>query len=215
MSFPVLLHLLQDIVISDAAVAQLSAEGDRLVLASTALQRFVAVAAETYAAAATAGALQPDAVAARRAAGTRAVAAAAGTSDGPAGADCCSLLADFAAGVTDTQRAMQRLQAGAGVGGGYGGLLGAPPPPLASPSGASTSVAGLAERSRLCEQLHRLLYAEAVLGALFQRCEELADGLEATAQVLRFMARGLDEVSGSRGGGPGLGGGKACYLEMA
>ena len=31
-------------------------------------------------------------------------------------------------------------------------------------------------------------------GALFQRCEDVTEGLETMVQVLRFMARGLDEV---------------------
>lgn len=97
-----------------------------------------------------------------------------------------ALLADYAAGVTEAQRAQARLAAGGTGGLPYVGLgLGASPP---------TGTDDLLDRSRVAQQLHRLLYAEAVLGQLFQRCEDISDGLEATSQVLRFMAKGLDEV---------------------
>ena len=100
-----------------------------------------------------------------------------------------ALLADYAAGVTEAQRAQARLAAGGAGGLPYVGLgLGASPP---------TGTDDLLDRSRVAQQLHRLLYAEAVLGQLFQRCEDISDGLEATSQVLRFMAKGLDEVRGA------------------
>lgn len=101
-----------------------------------------------------------------------------------------ALLADYAAGVTEAQRAQARLAAGGTGGLPYVGLgLGASPP---------TGTDDLLDRSRVAQQLHRLLYAEAVLGQLFQRCEDISDGLEATSQVLRFMAKGLDEVRPGR-----------------
>lgn len=117
-----------------------------------------------------------------------------------------ALLADYAAGVTEAQRAQARLVAGGAGGLPYVGLgLGASPP---------TGTDDLLDRSRVAQQLHRLLYAEAVLGQLFQRCEDISDGLEATSQVLRFMAKGLDEVRGAGqdglvvvGGGGGVRGG--------
>lgn len=188
--------LLEDVGVAERSCARLppaAAPGDSptLVLLPSAVTDFVAAAAEAQAA------VLPGDSAVRKGAGGRPLALPGSIEAGASGAvpaassDPAALLADYAAGVTEAQRAMQRLQAG-GAGVPYalgGGVLG-----FAAPSGPAGSAADLAERSRLCQQLHRLLYAEAVLGQLFQRCEDISDGLEATGQVLRFMAKGLDEV---------------------
>ncbi|KAL4433793.1 hypothetical protein ABPG75_000234 [Micractinium tetrahymenae] len=188
---------LEDVAIAEASVARLSEDGS-IVLSPRAVSSFVAAAAEAAAAmAAEAPAAQ------RKGAGSRSLAGGESSSSGPSPADRCAVLADYASGLTEVQRAMQRLQSGGqpyqmGLGASLLGLSGGAAAAVAAASGAAgggpgASAADLAERSRLCQQLHRLLYAEAVLGTLFQRCEDISDGLEATSQVLRFMAKGLDE----------------------
>ena len=214
--------LLEDIEVAAAAPARLdpplpgadagAGAQPTLVLLPSALPGFVDAAAEAAAAAAGEGG---GGSGQGGGSGSAARKGGGGRGDGGSGGDSApstcpaALLADYAAGVTEAQRALQRLQAGSSLGvpcalGAAAGVVGLAAGSAASGSGvgascASASPADLAERSRLCQALHRLLYAEAVLAQLFQRCEDVSDGLEATSQVLRFMAKGLDEVRGCGG----------------
>lgn len=157
---------------ADASVAHLSEDGATLVLAPASVASFV----EAAEAAAAAAAAEAAATSQRRHAGGRALAGgsvlppAAGEPAPPT--DRCALLADYAAGVTEVQRAQQRLAAGAAAAGLLGLTAGAAP---GLGVGAGLGAADLAERSQLSTSLHRLLYAESVLGACWgvPRCAVL------------------------------------------
>eukprot|EP00887_Chlorella_sp_A99_P005124 scaffold25.g5124.t1 len=181
-----------DILVESDSVGQVEEDerGERVLgVKPCALAKFVSAAQEVAAAAAAAGVAGAACSAGAGRGGAAAAAAAAkGSTPPPAGrqataaaaaSDQLALLAEYASGATDVQRALLRLAAAAGAGGG-GGAPGA-------------AAAAAAERARLAQHLHRLLYLEAVLGQLMQRCEDTSDGLEATAQVLRIMSKGLDE----------------------
>ena len=186
---------------AECSVSSLSDEGTTLLVSPAAVGSFAAAAQDVQQAAA-AAAVQMDGAQPRRGAAGRprglpatggiGARSDAGDSAAPRPIDRCALLADYASGVVEVQRAMQRLQAGGMpyVVGGTVSLTSA----VVGGGGALDVGSDLAERSRLSQQLHRLLYAEAVLGQLFQRCEDISDSLEATSQVLRFMSKGLDEV---------------------
>ena len=112
-------------------------------------------------------------------------------------AEHLALLAEYASGSTDVQRALQRLAASGSSSGGPSNVTAhdaAPGMPAVLAGLPASVIAAASDRHRLCQHLHRLLYLEAVLGQLMQRCEDTSDGLEATAQVLRIMSKGLDEV---------------------
>jgi hypothetical protein len=185
---------LQDVVVAESSVAHvaLSEGGSTLLVSPAAVGRF-ATAAHDVQLAAAGTAARPLSLPAT---GNAEAVSSAGCSSSPNPADRCALLADYASGVVEVQRAMQRLQAG-GMPYVVGGTVGLTSAVVGGGGGGTLDVGSdLAERSRISQQLHRLLYAEAVLGQLFQRCEDISDSLEATSQVLRFMARGLDEVCG-------------------
>jgi hypothetical protein len=180
---------LQDIEVAEASVARLAKKNDGLQLTPAAVETFIEAAAEAQLAAAAA---QLEVAPLRRGLVGRAAAPPAADE---ADIDRAALLAAFAAGVTEVQQDMVRLQAGGTAGCGSGAVTGALPAAFAlNGDAAYTNDRKLAERLRLGQQLHRLLYAEATLAQLFQRCEDISDGLEATSQVLRLMAGGLDEV---------------------
>ncbi|KAL4853977.1 Inactive ubiquitin carboxyl-terminal hydrolase 53 [Chlorella vulgaris] len=180
--------VLEDIEVAEASVARLAKKNDGLQLTPAAVETFIEAAAEAQLAA---EAAQLEVAPLRRGqVGRAAVPPAADEAD----IDRAALLAAFAAGVTEVQQDMVRLQAGGTAGCGSGAVTGALPAAFAlNGDAAYTNDRKLAERSRLGQQLHRLLYAEATLAQLFQRCEDISDGLEATSQVLRLMAGGMDE----------------------